>query len=72
MLILFNSFMYIVVEALVERMSLTLVNVLFCLAIFAADSATRPRADVAYCINALAKRLAKTHNWAVYICSPFT
>ncbi|XP_074274016.1 putative clathrin assembly protein At5g35200 isoform X2 [Silene latifolia] len=34
-------------------------------AIFAAVSATRPRADVAYCINALAKRLAKTHNWAV-------
>ncbi|KAI0502495.1 hypothetical protein KFK09_017448 [Dendrobium nobile] len=28
-------------------------------------SASRPRADVAYCINSLAKRLAKTHNWAV-------
>ncbi|KAL7228067.1 hypothetical protein ACSBR1_022858 [Camellia fascicularis] len=30
-----------------------------------AVSASRPRADVAYCIHALAKRLAKTHNWAV-------
>lgn len=34
-------------------------------AIFAAVSATRPRADVAYCIHALARRLARTHNWAV-------
>lgn len=34
-------------------------------AIFAAISATRPRADVAYCIHALSRRLAKTHNWAV-------
>lgn len=34
-------------------------------AIFAAISATRPRADVAYCIQALARRLSKTHNWAV-------
>ncbi|KAK4604500.1 hypothetical protein RGQ29_012834 [Quercus rubra] len=34
-------------------------------AIFSAISATRPRADVAYCIHALARRLAKTHNWAV-------
>lgn len=34
-------------------------------AIFDAVSASRPRADVAYCINALARRLAKTHNWAV-------
>ncbi|KAK4479520.1 hypothetical protein RD792_015036 [Penstemon davidsonii] len=34
-------------------------------AVFAAISATRPRADVAYCIHALARRLAKTHNWAV-------
>lgn len=34
-------------------------------AIFAAVSATRPRADVAYCIHALARRLSKTHNWAV-------
>uniref|UniRef100_A0A0D6R2K1 ENTH domain-containing protein n=1 Tax=Araucaria cunninghamii TaxID=56994 RepID=A0A0D6R2K1_ARACU len=33
--------------------------------IFAATSAARPRADVAYCIHSLAKRLAKTHNWAV-------
>ncbi|KVI11700.1 AP180 N-terminal homology (ANTH) domain-containing protein [Cynara cardunculus var. scolymus] len=30
-----------------------------------AISATRPRADVAYCIHALARRLSKTHNWAV-------
>lgn len=28
-------------------------------------SAMRPRADVAYCIHALARRLAKTHNWTV-------
>ncbi|KAK8991277.1 hypothetical protein V6N11_062295 [Hibiscus sabdariffa] len=34
-------------------------------AIFAAISATRPRADVAYCIHALARRLTRTHNWAV-------
>ncbi|KAJ9141018.1 hypothetical protein P3X46_031603 [Hevea brasiliensis] len=34
-------------------------------AVFAAVSATRPRADVAYCIHALARRLSKTHNWAV-------
>ncbi|KAG5559474.1 hypothetical protein RHGRI_009117 [Rhododendron griersonianum] len=34
-------------------------------AIFAAVSATRPRADVAYCIHALARRLSKTQNWAV-------
>ncbi|XP_044464774.1 putative clathrin assembly protein At5g35200 [Mangifera indica] len=34
-------------------------------AIFTAISATRPRADVAYCIHALARRLSKTHNWAV-------
>ncbi|XP_008794954.1 putative clathrin assembly protein At5g35200 [Phoenix dactylifera] len=34
-------------------------------AIFYAISAARPRADVAYCIHALARRLAKTHNWAV-------
>ncbi|CAA7046641.1 unnamed protein product [Microthlaspi erraticum] len=32
------------------------------LAIFMAISATRPRADVAYCIHALARRLARTHN----------
>ncbi|XP_072980661.1 putative clathrin assembly protein At5g35200 [Typha angustifolia] len=35
------------------------------IAIFHAISASRPRADVAYCIHALARRLAKTHNWAV-------
>ncbi|PKU82211.1 putative clathrin assembly protein At5g35200 [Dendrobium catenatum] len=34
-------------------------------AIFFAISASRPRADVAYCIHALARRLSKTHNWAV-------
>ncbi|KAJ7956747.1 ENTH/ANTH/VHS superfamily protein [Quillaja saponaria] len=34
-------------------------------AIFSAISATRPRADVAYCIHALARRLSRTHNWAV-------
>ncbi|XP_057969033.1 putative clathrin assembly protein At5g35200 [Malania oleifera] len=33
--------------------------------IFDAVSASRPRADVAYCIQGLGKRLAKTHNWAV-------
>lgn len=36
-------------------------------AIFMAISATRPRADVAYCIHALARRLSRTHNWAVRI-----
>ncbi|XP_031476745.1 putative clathrin assembly protein At2g01600 [Nymphaea colorata] len=30
-----------------------------------ATSTLRPRADVAYCIHALARRLAKTHNWTV-------
>ncbi|KAM0945824.1 putative ANTH domain, ENTH domain, ANTH domain superfamily protein [Dioscorea sansibarensis] len=33
--------------------------------ILAATSITRPRADVAYCIHALARRLGKTHNWTV-------
>ncbi|KAK1268465.1 putative clathrin assembly protein [Acorus gramineus] len=33
--------------------------------IFGATSVVRPRADVAYCIHALARRLAKTHNWTV-------
>ncbi|KAL5699159.1 hypothetical protein ACHQM5_030099 [Ranunculus cassubicifolius] len=33
--------------------------------IFSAVAVSRPRADVAYCINALARRLSKTHNWAV-------
>lgn len=33
--------------------------------ILLATSAVRPRADVAYCIHALARRLAKTHNWTV-------
>ncbi|KAK8543613.1 hypothetical protein V6N13_076414 [Hibiscus sabdariffa] len=35
--------------------------------ILAATSAARPRADVAYCIHALAKRLSKTKNWNVAI-----
>ncbi|PIN19903.1 Clathrin assembly protein AP180 [Handroanthus impetiginosus] len=33
--------------------------------ILVATSTIRPRADVAYCIHALARRLAKTHNWTV-------
>ncbi|XP_068652701.1 putative clathrin assembly protein At5g35200 [Aristolochia californica] len=33
--------------------------------IFDATVSSRPRADVAYCIQALARRLAKTQNWAV-------
>ncbi|KAG6533738.1 hypothetical protein ZIOFF_007613 [Zingiber officinale] len=33
--------------------------------IFAATSVVRPRADVAYCIYALGRRLSKTHNWTV-------
>ncbi|XP_010913847.2 putative clathrin assembly protein At5g57200 [Elaeis guineensis] len=33
--------------------------------IFAATSAVRPRADIAYCIYALARRLSKTRNWTV-------
>ncbi|KAL1827384.1 hypothetical protein ACET3Z_005796 [Daucus carota] len=35
--------------------------------IFWATSAVRPRADVAYCIHALARRLSKTRNWIVAI-----
>ncbi|CAI0558015.1 unnamed protein product [Linum tenue] len=35
--------------------------------IFSATSIIRPRADVAYCIHALAKRLSKTRNWVVAI-----
>uniref|UniRef100_A0A5B7AMD2 ENTH domain-containing protein n=1 Tax=Davidia involucrata TaxID=16924 RepID=A0A5B7AMD2_DAVIN len=35
--------------------------------IFFATSVARPRADVAYCIHALARRLAKTRNWTVAI-----
>ncbi|WJX18265.1 hypothetical protein P8452_08080 [Trifolium repens] len=30
-----------------------------------ATSAVRPRADVAYCIHALSRRLAKTRNWTL-------
>ncbi|KAL5771563.1 hypothetical protein ACOSP7_015717 [Xanthoceras sorbifolium] len=33
--------------------------------IYSATSVIRPRADVAYCIHALAKRLSKTKNWIV-------
>ncbi|XP_065855948.1 putative clathrin assembly protein At2g01600 [Euphorbia lathyris] len=33
--------------------------------ILVATSAIRPRADVAYCIHALSRRLSKTHNWTV-------
>ncbi|CAA7407324.1 unnamed protein product [Spirodela intermedia] len=33
--------------------------------IFDAVSASRPRADIQYCISSLARRLGKTHNWAV-------
>ncbi|GAB2296955.1 hypothetical protein Dimus_031060 [Dionaea muscipula] len=33
--------------------------------IIIATSVVRPRADVAYCIHALARRLAKTRNWTV-------
>ncbi|GLT28705.1 hypothetical protein SLA2020_036170 [Shorea laevis] len=35
--------------------------------IFSATSVIRPRADVAYCIHALAKRLSKTRSWIVAI-----
>ncbi|KAJ8750916.1 hypothetical protein K2173_016097 [Erythroxylum novogranatense] len=35
--------------------------------IFSATSVIRPRADVAYCIHTLAKRLAKTKSWIVAI-----
>ncbi|KAM7273378.1 hypothetical protein ACFE04_028042 [Oxalis oulophora] len=35
--------------------------------IFSATSVIRPRADVAYCILALSKRLSKTKNWIVAI-----
>ncbi|KAF5456380.1 hypothetical protein F2P56_025870 [Juglans regia] len=35
--------------------------------IFSATSVACPRADVAYCIHALARRLAKTKNWIVAI-----
>ncbi|KAK1400056.1 putative clathrin assembly protein [Heracleum sosnowskyi] len=34
-------------------------------AIFTYLSAIRPRADVSYCIHALARRLSRTRNWAV-------
>lgn len=37
----------------------------FLSAILDAVSASRPRADVAYCIQGLSKRLTKTHSWMV-------
>ncbi|KAL6873869.1 hypothetical protein ACP4OV_013951 [Aristida adscensionis] len=37
----------------------------FAAAILAATSASRPLADVSYCVHALATRLAKTRNWVV-------
>lgn len=40
-------------------------SLVLCAVIFLATSASRPRADVAYCIHALARRIAKTHNWTV-------
>ena len=40
---------------------------LFIVGIFSATSVSRPRADVAYCIHALARRLAKTKNWIVIL-----
>ena len=39
--------------------------------ILIATSAVRPRADVAYCIHALARRLAKTRNWTVRVLLQF-
>ncbi|XP_038693233.1 uncharacterized protein LOC119991100 isoform X1 [Tripterygium wilfordii] len=39
-------------------------------AIYAALLATRPHADVAYCIHALARRLSKTHNWELLCFRP--
>ncbi|GFP84369.1 putative clathrin assembly protein at5g57200 [Phtheirospermum japonicum] len=35
--------------------------------LFAAVSINRPRADVAYCIHALSRRLTKTRNWIVAV-----
>lgn len=40
-------------------------------AILGAVSGSRPRADVVYCIDALARRLAKTRTWAVCFLVPF-
>lgn len=40
---------------------------MFLAEILVATSAVRPRADVAYCIHALSRRLAKTRNWTVWI-----
>lgn len=35
--------------------------------IMAYSSAIRPRADVQYCLHALARRLSKTRNWTVLV-----
>jgi len=40
--------------------------------IFSATSVIQPRADVAYCIHALSKRLSKTRNWVVSFSSWFS
>ena len=67
---LFVIYLWIVGGIIVGQFKvlIPLVSMLCLAAIFAAISATRPRADVAYCIHALARRLSKTHNWAV--CAP--
>lgn len=39
----------------------------FIVEVLAATSAIRPRADVQYCLHALARRLAKTRNWTVLL-----
>ena len=43
----------------------TRISLGFVAEILFATSAVRPRADVAYCIHALSRRLAKTRNWTV-------
>lgn len=70
MFMLFVIYLWIVGGIIVGQFKvlIPLVSMLCLAAIFAAISATRPRADVAYCIHALARRLSKTHNWAV--CAP--
>ena len=42
-------------------------NCVRCVEILFATSVVRPRADVAYCIHAIARRLAKTRNWTVLV-----
>ncbi|KAG1347116.1 putative clathrin assembly protein [Cocos nucifera] len=51
--------------ALKDTTTVGLANINSDFKILAATSIARPRADVAYCIHALARRLAKTHNWTV-------